>query len=300
MKKQLSIHDWQALSALLDGKLSPQEKSRLEARLSKDANLREALEGLRRTRILLRNSPKIRAPHNFSLTRQMVGIQEKQRTGAVYPLLKFSTVLASILFIFALLGDFFVRQPLPMSTLGVREMVMATEAPPAPAAQQDFAGYPPTMTPVGELMTEETLAKSSELSNAPMEPLPTTMPSTLKMEPSPTLQEVPLLAIAPEVSSSMAQEAITQSIQANEMEAGAGIAMTETVTTADQTTQTKSFPTESLAQTPMVGFAERTEEGILQRGINIWRVLEIIFGSLIVILGLSAIIFHSRKSHDRS
>src|SRR3989338_8072522 len=49
--------DLDRLSAYLDGQLSASEKARLEARLRSEADLREALDGLRRGQTALRGLP---------------------------------------------------------------------------------------------------------------------------------------------------------------------------------------------------------------------------------------------------
>lgn len=311
MKKQLSIHDLTALSALLDGKLSPAEKSRLESRLSKETDLREMLEELRRTRIILRNSPKIRAPHNFTLTRQMAGISEKPRSGFVYPFLKLSTVLASILFVFALLGDFFVKQPLPMFPLQAKEIAPAAESVEEFAAQSekeattqsseeysvhnDIPAAYPTMTPalVFSLPVEEVGENSSDLSNAPMEPLPSTMPSMLKVEPTSEMEEAPMAAV-PEESEVQARDAASGSSLEGEMDTGAEITPPEAEIMADQVVQTEEFIAESPALTPMMDYGELPETTKPQTATNIWRVLEILFGGLIVISGLSIFVYRAK------
>jgi len=296
MKKQLSIQDWQMLSAFLDSELSPQEISRLKGRLTAEADLREALESLRRTRIILRNSPKIRAPHNFTLTRQMAGIPEKQKSSIVFSLLKLGTALASVLFIFALLGDFIIKKPMPMASYQEKEMVASTEAPAMPAPELDMAAISPTMTPNTEraIAPEAATEESAEFSNAPMEPLPSTMPSTMKLAPSPT-QEAPVLAMAPGEPTVSAQEVMTASLQEAGSSVGAAISITSADTAVSEAAPTGNLVTESPVQAPDYGYTPREEADKLNYGIDYWGVLQIVFGSLIVILGLSAIIYSSKK-----
>ncbi len=298
MKKRLSVQDWQALSAFLDGELSPQENSRLKIRLSEEGDLQEALESLRRTRVILRNSPKIRAPHNFTLTRQMAGIPEKRKTGFIFPLLKLGTALASVLFIFALLGDFLIKQPLPIASYQQKEMAVSTEAPLMAAPELDMAAIPPTMTPAAAsenaVVVEEATEESNEFSNAPMEPLPSSMPSAMKQAPLPT-QEVPLSAMAPEEPTVTAREVVTASIPATGSGAGAAISITSADTTVGEAAPTENMITESPVQAPEYGIIPREEAEKPGRGINFWGILEIVFGSLIVIFGLAAIIYSSRN-----
>jgi len=318
MKKQLTDHDLQALSEFLDGKLSPAEKSRLKNRLSKDADLREALEGLRRTRIILRNSPKIRAPRNYTLTRQMAGVRERPGSGFVYPFLKYGTVLASILFIFTLIGDFVINQPVPMTPLLAQEMapaavpveelaaesveVMTTENEEEFTVQQEMAVEYPTMTPapIDAIPTEVAIEKSAALSNAPMEPMPSTIPSMLTMETTADGEEAPMLAPEPEEQETQTGDAAPGASVGEEMETGAGAPSTDMEVMADQAADSDSILADSPASTTVMGYGERSkieepQTAKMQTGINIWRLFEIIFGCLIIILGLSAFIYRIKK-----
>lgn len=95
----MNFRDAELLSAYLDGRLSPSEASRLEARLSTDKNLKSTLEELRQTRALLRQLPQRRAPRNFRLTPKMVGIRPPEPRG--YPVFRFATALVALLFVVA-------------------------------------------------------------------------------------------------------------------------------------------------------------------------------------------------------
>ncbi|MBN1537894.1 MAG: hypothetical protein JW908_14240 [Anaerolineales bacterium] len=298
MKKKLTFHDWEALSAFLDGRLSLADKSRLESRLTKEPELREGLEGLQHTRTLLRNSPKIRAPHNFTLTRQMAGMKEKQTPGYIYPWLKFSTVIASILFVFALLGDFFVNQTTPITPLQVHEMAPVALPNEEAVAEQEMSAAYPTMPLAGTtpIPTEAAAEKSFELSNAPMEPLPSTMPSVMEMEASDETEEMPVLS-APftEEEDMQPREAVTASDIEGEMETGAKIPTSEMETMADQATQTEEIKPESSEETMAMGYGEAPESYPPSREINVWRVLQIVFGLLIIIFGVTAFFLRTKK-----
>ena len=74
MTKNISMREWEALSAYLDGQLPAKERTRLETQLNQAPELRSALEDLRRTRSVLRSQPKVRAPRNFTLTPEMAGL----------------------------------------------------------------------------------------------------------------------------------------------------------------------------------------------------------------------------------
>ncbi len=105
MTTKISPHDEELLSVYLDGQLAPKERDRLEARLREDAQLRSLLVELRRTRAILRSQPRLRAPRNFTLTPQMVGKPARMAPRG-YPALRLASVLAGLLFVLVLVGDF--------------------------------------------------------------------------------------------------------------------------------------------------------------------------------------------------
>src|SRR5512141_1004081 len=93
----MNFRDVELLSAYLDGRLSPSDSARLEARLSSDQSLRVTLDELRETRGLLRRLPQRKAPRNFRLTPKMAGIRPPEPRA--YPLFRFATALAGFLFL---------------------------------------------------------------------------------------------------------------------------------------------------------------------------------------------------------
>lgn len=93
---ELSSRDLELLSAYLDGQLSQADGARLESRIKSDPELRSVYDGLRQTRALLRKLPARRAPRNFRLTPQMVGIKQRSIPRS-FPIFRLTSVLASIL-----------------------------------------------------------------------------------------------------------------------------------------------------------------------------------------------------------
>lgn len=300
MKKQLSIRDWQTLSAYLDDNLSVQEKSHLESKLSSDADLREALESLRRTRILLRYSPRLKAPRNFTLTSQMVGIKKKDRSSIFFPILKFSTVIASIFFVFTLLGDFIFSETPQIASVQQREMMTTeefVEKEAAPAAQQDIFMEPAaTIPPASEMDAEEAMEKEpAQLSNAPIEPLPSTMPSMMKIAPTATVVEMPQLAAAPEEAYSPPPET---ELSPFEGFGGGGTAMEDTAASnmGVQVTAEYDAAADNNYEAPINSYTEEAESITAYQRVTVWRILEIIFGCLIVISGILALILKPKKT----
>ena len=95
----MKLRDLELLSSYLDGQLSPSDVTRLETRLKTEHQLADVLTDLRATRNLLRKLPKRRAPRNFTLTRKMVG--QNPPLPRTYPLFRFASALATLLFFFS-------------------------------------------------------------------------------------------------------------------------------------------------------------------------------------------------------
>lgn len=167
MTTRINDRDWEDLSAYLDGQLSPRDQTRLEGRLQQSADLRAALQDLRRTRAVLRAQPRLRAPRNFTLTAEMAGIRQPARPASrLSPVFGMISALASVLLIVAIFGEFFTQSPMATSRILSAEPPAASEpkgaelemeAPPG-AAVETYAleqaapaeVFSPTLTAVGE------------------------------------------------------------------------------------------------------------------------------------------------------
>ena len=134
--------DLELLSSYLDGQLSPSDSARLEARLSREPELRSVLRDLRGARSLLRQLPMRKAPRNFTLTPKMVG--KNPPLPRAYPAFRFTTALATLL-LFISFGLNFLRPQLastpPAFGMGgggggdtFSAEAAVTEAPAAPEA----------------------------------------------------------------------------------------------------------------------------------------------------------------------
>lgn len=69
---RLTDRDLELLSAYIDDELSSSERTTLEARLEHEPQLRRELRALRQTVELVRLTPRVRAPRDFTLTPEMV------------------------------------------------------------------------------------------------------------------------------------------------------------------------------------------------------------------------------------
>jgi hypothetical protein len=127
--REIPRRDLQKLSSYLDGELSPKEAKRLETRLRANPELRGALEELRGTVRLLKALPEVRAPRNFTLTREMVGLPEPR---PAYPILRLATALTVAAFLVTVGVDVLMRGAYgalaPRAAPESRAMEMALDA----------------------------------------------------------------------------------------------------------------------------------------------------------------------------
>jgi hypothetical protein len=97
-KTSSTERDREALSALIDGALRPDERARLNARLQQDAALRAEHEMLLQTVRLLRSTPMAPLPRSFTLN-PAVYARVQPRSLHLYPALRAATVAATLLFL---------------------------------------------------------------------------------------------------------------------------------------------------------------------------------------------------------
>ena len=117
-----NFRDIEQLSAYLDGQLNPSDSARLESRINTDPELASALSDLRSARSILRKLPKRKAPRNFTLTRQMVGL--KPPLPRTFSFFRFSTAFAT----FLLMLTFAANLLIPRISFGAGAPMMAQEA----------------------------------------------------------------------------------------------------------------------------------------------------------------------------
>jgi len=163
MTENISRRDWERLSAYLDQQLSAKESARLKARMQTDIVLLNAFKELQMARVALKQLPHLRAPRNFTLTPEMVGIR-KQQPSRWYPAFRFASMLTSLLFVFIIVGDFFSRGAVTM--------------------QQDMAS--PAMIPAAEV----SVAESIEAEIVSGESYSDVEVGLLEVEPAPEMEAI--------------------------------------------------------------------------------------------------------------
>lgn len=173
MNVSVSPRDWELLSAYLDGQLSPKDRAQVEARLWKDAALRNALDELDRTRAAVRQLPRLKAPRNYTLSPQKVKIRPMLR---LYPAFGMASALASVILVMVivvdLLGQFApgvipVAQITAVSTAALEESSMPALGAPEPTATELPVGKAAPDATEQEVLTEEVPDNSARTFYAP-------------------------------------------------------------------------------------------------------------------------------------
>jgi anti-sigma factor RsiW len=172
------FRDIEQLSSYLDGQLSPSESARLESRLSSDPELASAFNDIRAARSILRKLPSRKAPRNFTLTRQMVGL--KPPLPRSYSFFRFSTAFATILLTLTFAANALTQ--LPRMTFGA--------AAPAPAMQEGYGmgGGPASSAAATEAPVATEAPAAPEAPAVEMEPMPTVVADSAATE-LPTAKE---------------------------------------------------------------------------------------------------------------
>ena len=179
----MNSRDLELLSAYLDGQLNSSDSMRLESRLASDESLRAALDDLRSTRILLRQLPSRRAPHNFTLTPQMAGL--KPPTPRAVPVFRFATGLATFFFLITFVINGLISLSAP-SLAAARAPSVAGAAAPLPAAQEAAPAAAQPAAPLPFAANASTETSAPRLMSAAPIMTQTSMPSGAGISPSDT------------------------------------------------------------------------------------------------------------------
>jgi hypothetical protein len=137
MKNQKTrTRELELLSAYLDGELQPDLHQTLAARLGAESDLRERLENLRKVKLTVGYLPRLRAPHNFTLTPEMVIVRSQKKQPFVASL-RLATALAAVMLMVMFSVEFlFTSGPLARTRMGAESVMEAAmvfdEAEPEP------------------------------------------------------------------------------------------------------------------------------------------------------------------------
>ena len=174
-----SPQDDELLSAYLDGRLSPAEAARLEARLAADPELRRRLQELRRVVQMLAQAPRLAVPRAFVLSEAQVATASSSRTGGWMRRrdgfargLTLATAVVALALVFTLGVDVWSQR---QSRLTVSM---------APAAQPEALVAAPTASPEAPGAAPAAEAMTATATEAPAEAIVTFKVMTTTAEPS--------------------------------------------------------------------------------------------------------------------
>lgn len=106
MKNQITSRDYKLLSAYLDNQMSAQERARFESRINQEPALQHELHEINKTRLLLRNLPKLRAPHNYFINSEVVSNSSRvHQPFRLAPAYGIASAIATILLVLVIFGD---------------------------------------------------------------------------------------------------------------------------------------------------------------------------------------------------
>ena len=178
--------DWILLSSYLDGELDKKMEDRLKAKIASDPQYQAALAQLQDTKRILKTTPEIRTPRNFTLTPEMVGVKSRQPAGFGYRL---ATAVMSIMLVMTLaldFGRFLLGGAMAPAALKMEEVMLESAA--------DEAAEPAMKAVEAETQADRAAADASE--------------------------EAPAQEYAPETEGEMQLEALPEAPPAEEMEGG--------------------------------------------------------------------------------
>ncbi len=129
----IAPQDFDRLSAYIDHQLSPRETAALEARLTREPELKAALDDLRATVRLVRSLPTLKPPRHFTLTRAQVAARPRFR---LLPALRLATALASLAFVVVFAVDLWIAgRPAASPAEQVAAPLLANDMAPTPSAE---------------------------------------------------------------------------------------------------------------------------------------------------------------------
>jgi hypothetical protein len=182
----------EALTAYLDGALTPGEKRDFEQRLAADEALRADLEQQRLVKQSLGALPRLRAPRNFTLDPALYG--RPQPAGRLYPALRTATVLAAILFVVLLSVDL-VGTLGPVGLAGAPQEAEFSQIASEPEADLSFADEGEAAVEVTRVVEAEMIVEDAE--EVIVEEFAAEAPAEEMIEEALEMEEAELLPRAP-------------------------------------------------------------------------------------------------------
>ncbi len=274
---QLSTRDLELLSAYLDSELSARDLARLLPRLDREPGLKQALEEMKAVIQQLGSLPETPLPRSFTLTPDLVGIRSRPR---VYPVFQFATALAAIAFV-ALVGlDTFTGQFSMASRGAVMSDAVEEALVAAPQAEAEL-GIGETFAQADDQRDGADVLAEEEVAGALVPPAveaPSEPDDALRSGASPSPQPPAEKAVGEET---IVGEGAGEQLAEPSADEHAATLDAESMNAVAETTESDIEPPGDAD----LAFAQETTGRWGPAPLPILRLLEIGFGSLVLILG---------------
>lgn len=168
---RINDHDYELLSAYLDGVLTTAERSALDARLQAEPELRRELESLRGTVNMIRALPPIKAPRDYTLDERQIRPARLWIFPSSAAFSAISAAAATLLVVLGLMTLLSSNAPKSAQSAGAPQLaaIQVTVLPTnAQETESNTAAIPPALTLEGfsandaQLKMDATLATMSE------------------------------------------------------------------------------------------------------------------------------------------
>jgi hypothetical protein len=203
MSRPLTDHDYELISAYLDGALSDSERSALETRLQNEPVLRRELEALRQTVALVQQLPPLKAPRNFTLDTRMI----RPARLLIFPTTAaFSALSAAAAVLLLLLAGFLSQQQMALDFAPTNRQAgqqVAANLTTALTATQETPMERASASPVAVPQTTDGFAAMDEMQEAESAD---TAPSILQAAPTLTMMSPQEELAAPAAAGAFAED----------------------------------------------------------------------------------------------
>jgi hypothetical protein len=177
MTNQITAHDYELISAYLDNQLSDKDRLVLESRLKSDPLLQAELHEISKTRQLLRDLPKLRAPRNYFIKADIVQTRPSLRLAPIFGIV---SAVASVALALVIFGSTLFSSSTPVALAPAAPKVVVTETVQQEIQRNEVVQVTPTeeapMTMLGApAMATSTIPEDEYKALEPGIPTPTTI-----------------------------------------------------------------------------------------------------------------------------
>ena len=218
LRKTDELKRQEAITAYLDGALTPGERRRFEEKLAADETLRAEVEQQRLIKENLQRLPIVRSPRNFTLNPALYGRPAPEPAGRLYPALRAATVLVAFFFVIAVAAEL-----LTFAGRGGPSLALAPMADEAAEISMEVIVSESEGAPMEATVARSVVAEEEMVAEAPAEEMPIPI-------------EEPVVEEAIEAEETAAEEAVPEeAFAAEEAEPGIGAAAPIPTEGRDQT-----------------------------------------------------------------